>query len=337
MGKTATEKKLKFTKEQYLSWYESMLLMRKFEEKTGQVYVQQKIKGFCHLYIGQEAIVAGTVSATKKSDKHITAYRDHAHPIGLGLHPKYVMAEMYAKITGCSKGKGGSMHIFSKEHNFMGGHGIVGGQVPLGAGIAFAEKYLGTDNVCVCSMGDGAVRQGALHEAFNMAMTWKLPVIFAVENNGYAMGTSVGRSSNVTKIATLGEAYDMPSLSVDAMACETVYEAVAEAAERARTGGGPTFLELRTYRYKGHSMSDPQKYRTKEEVEEYKKLDPIETVLATILKKKYASQKDIDEINARIDKEIDNCVTFAENSPFPDDSELYKDIYAEADYPFMME
>jgi hypothetical protein len=183
MAKTTIDKKLKFTKENYLKWFESMLLMRKFEEKTGQVYVQQKIKGFCHLYIGQEAIVAGTVSATKLGDKHITAYRDHAHPIGLGLHPKYVMAEMYAKITGCSKGKGGSMHIFSKEHGFVGGHGIVGGQVPLGAGIAFAEKYLGTDNVCVCSMGDGAVRQGAIHETFNMAMTWKLPVIFIVENN----------------------------------------------------------------------------------------------------------------------------------------------------------
>ncbi|MBP9070273.1 MAG: pyruvate dehydrogenase (acetyl-transferring) E1 component subunit alpha, partial [Bacteroidia bacterium] len=254
MAKTLTEKKAKFTKEQYMKWYESMLLMRRFEEKTGQVYVQQKIKGFCHLYIGQEAIVAGTVSATKKGDKHITAYRDHAHAIGLGLHPKYVMAEMYAKITGCSKGKGGSMHIFSKEHGFVGGHGIVGGQVPLGAGIAFAEKYNGTDNVCVCSMGDGAVRQGALHEAFNMAMTWKLPVVFIVENNMYAMGTSVERTSNVHDLWKLGLAYDMPSKPVDGLTVESVHEAMEEAVDRARRGDGPTFLEMKTYRYKGHSM-----------------------------------------------------------------------------------
>src|SRR3954466_8653616 len=236
MGKTATEKKLKFDKEQYVSWYESMLLMRRFEEKTGQVYVQQKIKGFCHLYIGQEAIVAGTVSATKKEDKHITAYRDHAHPIGLGLHPKYVMAEMYAKITGCSKGKGGSMHIFSKEHNFVGGHGIVGGQIPLGAGIAFAEQYNGTDNVCVCYMGDGAVRQGALHEAFNMAMLWKLPVIFIIENNNYAMGTSVQRTSNVHDLYKIGSSYEMPSFQIDGMSCEAVHHSIEEACVRARKG-----------------------------------------------------------------------------------------------------
>ena len=256
----ATEKNVKkaskFSKEQYLALYESMLLMRRFEERTGQLYTMQKIKGFCHLYIGQEAIVAGTVSATRKSDKHITAYRDHAHPIGLGMHPKYVMAEMYAKITGCSKGKGGSMHIFSKEHNFIGGHGIVGGQVPLGAGIAFSEKYLGTENVCVCSMGDGAVRQGALHEAFNMAMTWKLPVIFLIENNHYAMGTSVERTSNVHDLWKLGLAYDMPSKPVDGMSVEAVHEAIEEAANRARRGDGPTLLEIKTYRYRGHSMSD---------------------------------------------------------------------------------
>lgn len=328
---------VKLNKETYLYWYELMLRLRRFEERAGMLYGQQKIRGFCHLYIGQEAVAAGIMSGLRADDRVITAYRDHGLAIAKGISCNEAMAELYGKATGCTKGKGGSMHFFSKEHNFYGGHGIVGAQIGLGAGIAFADKYLDKDNVTICLFGDGAARQGILHETFNMAMTWKLPVIFAVENNGYAMGTSVGRSSNVTKIATLGEAYDMPSLSVDAMACETVYEAVAEAAERARTGGGPTFLELRTYRYKGHSMSDPQKYRTKEEVEEYKKLDPIETVLATILKKKYASQKDIDEINARIDKEIDDCVTFAENSPFPDDSELYKDIYAEADYPFMME
>ena len=202
----ATEKKPSkgFSKETYMKWFESMLLMRKFEEKTGQLYIQQKIRGFCHLYIGQEALVAGSESVLKKDDRVITAYRCHAHPIGRGLHPKFIMAEMFAKATGCSKGKGGSMHMFSKEFNFFGGHGIVGGQIPLGAGIAFADKYNGNDNVTLCYMGDGAVRQGALHEAFNMAMLWKLPVIFIIENNNYAMGTSVERTSNVHDLYKIG-------------------------------------------------------------------------------------------------------------------------------------
>ena len=337
MAKTLTEKKLKFTKDHYLNWYESMLLMRKFEEKTGQVYVQQKIKGFCHLYIGQEAIVAGTVSATKKGDKHITAYRDHAHPIGLGLHPKYVMAEMYAKITGCSKGKGGSMHIFSKEHGFVGGHGIVGGQVPLGAGIAFAEKYLGTDNVCVCSMGDGAVRQGALHEAFNMAMTWKLPVVFIVENNQYAMGTSVERTSNVHDLWKLGLAYDMPSKPVDGLTVEAVHEAMEEAVARARRGDGPTFLEMKTYRYKGHSMSDAQTYRTKEEVKEYQEQDPILKVLDTLQNNKWIDDAGIEAVEAKVKALVDESVQFAEESPYPEPEELYKDVYSEANYPYIIE
>ncbi len=337
MAKTA-EKKSKFSKEQYLKWYESMLLMRRFEEKTGQVYVQQKIKGFCHLYNGQEAIVAGTVSATKKDDKHITAYRDHAHPIGLGLHPKYVMAEMYAKITGCSKGKGGSMHIFSKEHNFMGGHGIVGGQIPLGAGIAFAEKYLGTDNVCICSMGDGAVRQGALHEAFNMAMNWKLPVVYIIENNMYAMGTSVVRTSNVHDLWKIGLSYDMPSKPVDGLNVEAVHEAIEEAVARARRGDGPTLLEMKTYRYKGHSMSDAQTYRTKDEVKDYQtNHDPIDKVLKTLLDNKWIDEKGIEETEARVKALVDESIQFAEESPYPDASELYKDVYAEPNYPFIIE
>lgn len=332
-----SDKKSKFSKEQYLTWYESMLLMRKFEEKTGQVYVQQKIKGFCHLYIGQEAIVAGTVSATKKGDKHITAYRDHAHPIGLGMHPKYVMAEMYAKITGCSKGKGGSMHMFSKEHDFIGGHGIVGGQVPLGAGIAFAEKYKGTDHVCICSMGDGAVRQGALHEAFNMAMTWKLPVVFLVENNMYAMGTSVERTSNVHDLWKLGLAYDMPSKPVDGLTVEAVHEAIEEAVARARRGDGPSFLEMKTYRYKGHSMSDAQTYRTKDEVKEYQTQDPIQKVLHTLLQNKWIDEAGIDMMNERVKTLVDESVLFAEESPYPEPEELYKDVYAEPNYPFIHE
>ncbi len=327
----------KVTKDTYLYWYELMLRLRKFEERAGMLYGQQKIRGFCHLYIGQEAVAAGTMSALREDDRVITAYRDHGMAIAKGITCNEAMAELFAKATGCTKGKGGSMHFFSKKHNFFGGHGIVGAQIPLGAGIAFADHYAGNDKVTICFFGDGAVRQGALHETFNMAMTWKLPVIFACENNGYAMGTSVGRTSNVTKIATLGEAYNMPSESVDAMKCEPVHEAIERAADRARKGEGPTFLELCTYRYKGHSMSDPAKYRTKEEVEHYKQLDPIETTLSTILAKKYATQKQIDELQARIDKEIDDCVDFAEKSPYPADSELYKDIYTQADYPFLTE
>lgn len=325
------------TKETYLYWYELMLRLRKFEERAGMLYGQQKIRGFCHLYIGQEAVAAGTFSALRPDDRMITAYRDHALAIGKGISCNAAMAELYGKATGCTKGKGGSMHFFSKEHSFFGGHGIVGAQIGLGAGIAFADQYLNKDNVTICFFGDGAARQGILHETFNMAMMWKLPVIFVCENNGYAMGTSVSRSSNVTKIATLGEAYNIPSESVDGMQCETVHDAVAKAADRARKGDGPTFLEICTYRYKGHSMSDPQKYRTKEEVESYKKLDPIETTLETILKKKYATQEQINAINLAVENEIEECVKFAEESPYPNDDELLKDIYTQADYPFITE
>ncbi|MFS8617727.1 MAG: pyruvate dehydrogenase (acetyl-transferring) E1 component subunit alpha [Solitalea sp.] len=325
------------TKETYLYWYESMLLMRRFEEKSGQLYGQQKIRGFCHLYIGQEAVVAGTISAIRQEDPIITAYRDHAHALGKGVSARAVMAELYGKATGCSKGKGGSMHLFSKEHYFFGGHGIVGGQIPLGAGIAFAEQYKGTDNVCICYLGDGAVRQGALNETFNMAMLWKLPVVFVCENNGYAMGTSVQRTTNVTDIYKIGLAYDMPSEPVDGMSCESVHEAMDRAVRRARKGEGPTFLEMRTYRYKGHSMSDPARYRTKEEVEEYKAKDPIEIVKNTILEKKYADEAWFEEIAAKVKEEVEDSVKFAEESPFPDADELYKDVYAQEDYPFILD
>jgi pyruvate dehydrogenase E1 component alpha subunit len=331
----ATKEKTEFSKEQYLFWYETMLLMRKFEDKAGQLYGMQKIRGFCHLYIGQEACAAGEVSALTKDDKWITAYRDHAHPLALGADPKAVMAELFAKETGISKGKGGSMHIFDKKHNFFGGHGIVGAQIPLGAGIAFAEKYNKTKNLCVCSMGDGAVRQGAFHETLNLAMLWKLPVIFVIENNGYAMGTSVQRTSNVTELYKLGEAYDMPSEPVDAMSVEAVHEAVSRAAERARKGDGPTLLEFRTYRYKGHSMSDPAKYRTKEEVEEYKHRDPIEVVRKTILDKKLATEKDFEAIDHRVNEKVEESVKFAEESKYPDPSEVYKDVYVQTDYPYI--
>lgn len=334
MAKKAQQK---FTKETYQKWYEEMLLMRRFEEKSAQLYGQQKIKGFCHLYIGQEAVVAGTMSAVTKDDKIITAYRDHAHALACGISANAVMAELYGKIDGCSKGKGGSMHMFSKEHNFFGGHGIVGGQIPLGAGIAFAEQYNGTGNVCVCYMGDGAVRQGSLNEAFNMAMLWKLPVIFVCENNGYAMGTSVQRTTNVLDIHKIGEAFDMPNAAVDGMTVEAVHDAIEEAVVRARKGDGPTFLEIRTYRYRGHSMSDPAKYRTKEEVEEYKNQDPIEKVKDTILKNKWLTQKQLDEIEAKIEAVVAESVEFAENSPLPSPDEIYNDVYQEEGYPFIMD
>lgn len=312
-----------------------MQLMRRFEEKAGQLYGQQKIRGFCHLYIGQEACASGAVSALEKDDKWITAYRDHGHPLALGTDPGRVMAELYGKATGVSKGKGGSMHMFDKEVNFIGGHGIVGAQIPLGAGIGFAEQYKGTKSLCICYMGDGAVRQGALHEAFNMAMTMKMPVIFVVENNGYAMGTSVQRTSNVTDLYTLAEAYDMPSEPVDAMKVEDVHNSVAKAAARARKGDGPTFLEFRTYRFKGHSMSDPAKYRTKEELEEYKNQDPIEQVKQTIIKNKWATEDDLKEIDKEIKEQVQKAVDFAEESPWPEASEAYTDNYVENDYPFV--
>ena len=325
----------KITKDTYLAWYESMLLMRKFEERAGQLYGQQKIRGFCHLYIGQEAVVAGAMSVLRKEDGMITAYRDHAHAVAKGITAKAVMAELFGKITGCSKGKGGSMHMFSKEHNFYGGHGIVGGQMPLGAGIAFAEKYKGTDNVCVCYMGDGAVRQGALNETFNMAMLWKLPVIFVCENNGYAMGTSVERTTNLSDIYKIGLGFDMPSAPVDGMSCEAVHEAMDIAVDRARKGDGPTFLDIRTYRFKGHSMSDPAKYRSKEEVEEYKSKDPLEQIHATIVAKKYADQKWFDSMDEKIKAIVEESVTFAEESPYPTAVELYTDVYVQNDYPYI--
>jgi pyruvate dehydrogenase E1 component alpha subunit len=333
----ASAPKLQHSKERYMFWFENMLLQRRFEEKAGQLYGQQKIRGFCHLYIGQEACSSGAATALTKGDKYITAYRDHGIPLALGTDPKAIMAELYGKKTGTTKGKGGSMHIFDKENGFVGGHGIVGAQIPLGAGIAFAEKYNKTGKLCICYFGDGAIRQGAFHEALNMAMTWKLPVIFVVENNGYAMGTSVARSSNVTELYTLGEAYDIPSEPVDGMSVEAIHEAVSRAAERARKGDGPTFLEFRTYRYRGHSMSDPQKYRSKEEVEEYKHRDPIEQIRAVILDNKLATAEDLEAIDKKVKEIVAESVQFAEDSDFPDASEAYTDVYAENDYPFIMD
>lgn len=328
--------KKKLSKETYINWYRLMQLIRSFEQKSAQMYGQNKIRGFCHLYIGQEAVVAGMVSAKEDGDKVITAYRDHGHALAMGISPGAAMAELFGRIDGCSKGKGGSMHMFSKEHDFFGGHGIVGGQIPLGAGIALAEQYKNSGKVCFCYMGDGAVRQGALHETFNMAMLWKLPVVFICENNNYAMGTSVERTTNVQDIYKIACAYDMPAEQIDGMSCEAVHDSMLRTADRARKGEGPTFVELKTYRYRGHSMSDPAKYRSKEEVEEYKKVDPIEVVKKQIIDKKYLTEAELEKLEEEIEQEVLDAVEFAENSPYPDVDELYKDVY-ETDYPFIIE
>ncbi len=327
----------KFTKETYLYWYELMLLLRRFEEKAGQLYGMQKIRGFCHLYIGQEAIAAGAMTATRPEDKFITAYRDHGLAIAKGVSAKSCMAELYGKATGCSKGKGGSMHFFGVDVGFFGGHGIVGAQIGTGAGLAFADQYKGNDNVSLTFFGDGAARQGMLHETFNLAMLWKLPVIFICENNNYAMGTSVERTSNVIDIYKLADAYEMPADSIDGMSPEAVHEGIIRAVNRARQGEGPTLLEIKTYRYKGHSMSDPQKYRSKEEVEEYKERDPIEHCKRVLLEQFQVAEQEIETINERVRLQVEESVTFSEESPWPADDELLKDVYVQQDYPFIVD
>jgi pyruvate dehydrogenase E1 component alpha subunit len=342
---TATDKKMtvkrkdkateSFSKDIYLSWYELMLRIRRFEERALMMYGQQKIRGFCHVYIGQEAVAAGIESAIRPEDAVVTAYRQHGTALGRGVDTKAAMAELFGKETGIVKGKGGSMHFFDASKRYFGGNGIVGAQIPIGTGIAFAEKYKGTDNLCVTMFGDGAARQGSLHESFNMAMTWKLPVLYVCENNHYAMGTSVKRTSNILDIYRIGSAYDMPSEPVDGMRPEPVHEAVAKAAEHIRSGKGPYFLEIRTYRYKGHSVSDPAKYRTKEELTEYQEKDPIKVTERTILENDIASEEELKAIKNKISEEIDEAVRFAEESDYPDPAELYSDNYTQKDYPFM--
>lgn len=328
----------KFSKETYLYWYELMQLIRQFELMAEEKYkMEGKIRGFFHAYVGQEAIAAGCMTATRPDDLFITAYRDHGLAIAKGVSVNSCMAELYGKATGCAKGKGGSMHFFSKECNFYGGHGIVGAQIGTGAGLAFAEKYRGTDKVTLTYFGDGAARQGMLHETFNLAMLWKLPVIFICENNHYAMGTSVERTSNITDIYKLADAYEMPADVIDGMSAEAVHDGVARAVRRAREGDGPTLLEIKTYRYKGHSISDPQKYRSKDEVDDYKAKDPIHQVLETIRTNQFATDEQIREIDERVDRMVTESVKFAEESPWPDDSEVLKDIYVDPHYPFIVD
>ena len=328
----------KFSKETYLYWYELMQLIRQFESKSEEMYkMAGKIRGFFHVYNGQEAIAAGCMTATNHEDPFITGYRDHGLALAKGMSPNAAMAELYGKATGCSKGKGGSMHLFDKANYFFGGHGIVGAQIGTGAGLAFAEQYRGSKNVVLCFFGDGAARQGMLHEVFNLAMLWKLPVVFICENNNYAMGTSIERTSNVIDIYKLADAYEMPSDKLDGMTPEIVHEGVARAVKRARDGEGPTLLEMKTYRYRGHSVSDPQKYRSKDEVEEYKDQDPIIKVRKTILENNFATEATLQEIDEKINGIVEASVKFAEESPWPDDSEVLKDVYIDQNYPFIVD
>ncbi len=322
-----TPKPADFTKEQELAAYRTMLLMRRFEEKAGQLYGMGLIGGFCHLYIGQEAVVTGLKMALIEGDQMITAYRDHAHMLAMEMSPRGVMAELTGRRGGYSKGKGGSMHMFSKEKNFYGGHGIVGAQVSLGTGLAFANRYRGNNNVSLTFFGDGASNQGQVYESFNMAALWKLPVIYVIENNRYAMGTSVVRSSAETDFSQRGASFRIPGLQVDGMDVRAVKSASDVATEWCRDGNGPIILEMQTYRYRGHSMSDPAKYRTKEEVQKMRsEHDPIEQVKARLIENKWAVDDDLKVIDKEVRDIVADAADFAQTDPEPDPSELWTDI-----------
>jgi pyruvate dehydrogenase E1 component alpha subunit len=319
----------------YRHWFETMMRIRRFEERALKMYSVNKIRGFLHVYIGQEAIAAAITSALRPTDPIVTGYRQHGIALCRGISSDACMAELFGKQTGINKGKGGSMHFFSKDHYYFGGNGIVGAQIPIGTGIAFAEQYKGTENICLTMFGDGAARQGALHESFNMAMTWKLPVLYVVENNQYAMGTSVTRTSNVHDLSKLALSYEMPNSSVDGMDVLKTHYAMAEAAAHVRSGKGPYLLEIKTYRYRGHSVSDPAKYRTPEELEAYKERDPIEQLKDYILAHKLLTVSELEEIDKAMIQEMDAAEAFAEQSPFPPASELYTDNYVQEDYPYI--
>ena len=317
-----------FTKEQDLAAYRDMLVIRRFEEKAGQMYGMGLIGGFCHLYIGQEAVVIGMQLALDDGDQIITGYRDHGHMLATGMDPKGVMAELTGRRNGYSKGKGGSMHMFSVDKHFYGGHGIVGAQVPLGTGLAFANRYRGNGNVSVTYFGDGAANQGQVYESFNMAELWKLPVIYVIENNRYAMGTSIDRASAQTDLSKRGLSFNIPGEQVDGMDVRAVKAAGDKAAEWCRSGKGPYILEMLTYRYRGHSMSDPAKYRTREEVEGVRSHhDPIDMVRQRILEKKWANEDQLKKVDAEVRDLVNAAAEFATNDPEPDPSELYTDIY----------
>ncbi|MEO1649388.1 MAG: pyruvate dehydrogenase (acetyl-transferring) E1 component subunit alpha [Pseudomonadota bacterium] len=323
---------ISFSKEEELTAYREMLLIRRFEEKAGQLYGMGFIGGFCHLYIGQEAIVVGLQMASKEGDQVITTYRDHGHMLATGMDPKGVMAELTGRQGGYSAGKGGSMHMFSKEKHFYGGHGIVGASVPIGAGLAFANKYRGNDNVCFCYFGDGAANQGQVYEAFNMAKLWDLPVVFVIENNRYAMGTSIERSASTTDFSQRGRSFDIPGEQVNGMDVRAVKAAGDRIVADMRKGSGPFILEMLTYRYRGHSMSDPAKYRTREEVDKVRsEQDPIEMVRARILERHLASEDELKAVDKDVRATINAAAEFAQNDPEPDPSELYTDVLIEVD------
>ena len=317
------------TRDELFSYYKTMLLIRRFEEKAGQLYGMGQIGGFCHLYIGQEAVVTGLEAVALEGDRRITAYRDHGHMLACGMHPNGVMAELTGRSGGFSRGKGGSMHMFSKENRFYGGHGIVGAQVPIGAGLAFADKYLGTGNVTFTYFGDGAANQGQIYESFNMASLWKLPVIFVIENNQYAMGTSTERASSTPEFHTRGAAFEIPGELADGMDVLAVKDAGERAAAHCRSGKGPYILELLTYRYRGHSMSDPAKYRSREEVQKVRgEQDPIDSVRARLLALKDVTEDEIKAVDSEVRSVVNESAEFARTSPEPDENELYTDVYA---------
>lgn len=328
--KSAKKAPIKATKAEMLAFYREMLLIRRFEEKAGQLYGMGKIAGFCHLYIGQEAVVTGMQACLKEGDQVITGYRDHGHMLACGMDPNGVMAELTGRIGGLSRGKGGSMHMFSKEKNFYGGHGIVGAQVPLGTGLAFANKYRGNDNVSLAYFGDGAANQGQVYEAFNMASLWKLPVVYVIENNMYAMGTSVERHASETELFKRGISFEIEGEEVDGMDVLAVREAGEKAVKHARSGKGPYILEMKTYRYRGHSMSDPAKYRKREEVDDIRSHhDPIEGLKSQIIELGHATEDDLKKIDNEIKAIVKEAADFSLESPEPDASELWTDVLIE--------
>jgi pyruvate dehydrogenase E1 component alpha subunit len=314
-------------KDEDLAAYKEMLMIRRFEEKAGQLYGMGFIGGFCHLYIGQEAVVVGLQMTSKEGDQVITTYRDHGHMLACGMDPKDVMAELTGRAGGLSKGKGGSMHMFSKEKNFYGGHGIVGASVPLGAGLAFANRYRGNDNVCFCYFGDGAANQGQVYETFNMAKLWNLPIAFVIENNKYAMGTSIERSAATTNFSQRGSSFDIPGEQVDGMDVRAVKAAGQRAVDAMRNGSGPFILEMLTYRYRGHSMSDPAKYRSREEVDKVRsEQDPIERVRVRMLEAGHATEDELKAIDKGVRERMNAAAEFAQNDPEPEAAELWTDV-----------
>jgi pyruvate dehydrogenase E1 component alpha subunit len=326
--KSQLESIKKTSKETLLEMLYQMVLGRIFEEKCAEVYRMGKIGGFCHLYIGQEAVGIGSMMALRPDDLVVTSYRDHVQAMVKGITPEAVLAELYGKSGGCVKGKGGSMHMFSNEHGFFGGHGIVGGQIGTGTGMAFAQKYKGTDGVTICFFGEAALNQGMFHESLNMAQLWKLPCIYICENNQYGMGTSQARAMSISEIAKKGEGYGMASEFVDGMDVMAVRDATLRAIERGRKDGSPTLLEIRCYRYRGHSMSDPGNYRTTEEIKKYQQRDPIHLFKESLKEAKIITDADYEEIETRAIEAVERAVKFAEESPFPDESELMTDVFA---------